>query len=68
MVPDWNFHKYLVDHKGEVLNAWGTAVTMEEIFDEIEAAIDNAKRATLENSDDIPDTEESQSDDTKDEL
>ena len=38
--PDWNFYKYLVDQNGAVLRAWSTKSTIEEIFDNIEQAID----------------------------
>ena len=33
--PEWNFYKYLVDHTGEVIAAWGTKTDVEEIFDEV---------------------------------
>merc|ERR1712071_19927 len=38
--PDWNFYKYLVDQNGAVLRAWSSKSTIEEIFDNIEQAID----------------------------
>ncbi|XP_066953693.1 glutathione peroxidase 7-like [Macrobrachium rosenbergii] len=43
VVPDWNFYKYLVDETGHVIGAWGTATTIESIFDEIHFAVEKAK-------------------------
>ncbi|XP_064114696.1 glutathione peroxidase 7-like isoform X2 [Macrobrachium nipponense] len=43
VVPDWNFYKYLVDETGHVIDAWGTATTIESIFDEINFAVEKAK-------------------------
>ncbi|KAG0710560.1 putative glutathione peroxidase 8-B [Chionoecetes opilio] len=45
VVPDWNFYKYLVDGSGQVVSAWGTRTTIEEIFDEIHAEVKKAKAA-----------------------
>ncbi|XP_063886963.1 glutathione peroxidase 7-like [Scylla paramamosain] len=45
IVPDWNFYKYLVNGSGRVVGAWGTRVTIEEIFDEIQAEVEKAKKA-----------------------
>lgn len=45
IVPDWNFYKYLVNGSGQVVGAWGTRTTIEEIFDEIQAEVEKAKRA-----------------------
>ncbi|KAA0198956.1 hypothetical protein HAZT_HAZT002310 [Hyalella azteca] len=46
--PEWNFYKYLVSHDGVVLKAWGTRTEMEEIFSEIQEAVDAAKLAAKE--------------------
>jgi len=48
-VPEWNFYKYLVDSDGEVLNAWGTRTELEEIFPEVQAAVEKAKIAGRSN-------------------
>ncbi|MPC34969.1 Glutathione peroxidase 7 [Portunus trituberculatus] len=45
IVPDWNFYKYLVNGSGRVVGAWGTRVTIEEIFDEVQAEVKKAKEA-----------------------
>lgn len=45
VVPDWNFYKYLVNGSGQVVGAWGTRTTIEEIFDEIQAEVEKAKKA-----------------------
>ncbi|CAL1526939.1 unnamed protein product [Lymnaea stagnalis] len=39
--PTWNFWKYLVDHTGHVLGAWGPDTRPEDLYDTIKAAIDN---------------------------
>ena len=41
--PEWNFYKYLVDVDGTVLNAWGTRTDIEEIFNEVQDAVNQAK-------------------------
>jgi glutathione peroxidase len=40
-LPRWNFHKYLVDRKGELLGSWPSKVSplSKEITDAIEAAL-----------------------------
>lgn len=45
VVPDWNFYKYLIDETGHVIGAWGTGTTIETIFDEVQAAVEKAKKA-----------------------
>lgn len=45
VIPDWNFYKYLVNGSGKVVGAWGTRTTIEEIFDEIQAEVEKAKKA-----------------------
>lgn len=46
VVPDWNFYKYLVDETGHTVKAWGTRTSIEEVFDDIQAAVDKAKGAS----------------------
>lgn len=29
--PDWNFWKYLIDVKGQVVDAWGPKVSVKEL-------------------------------------
>jgi len=43
VTPDWNFFKYLVDHNGKVLQVWNTKQTIENVFDDIKAAVDTAE-------------------------
>ncbi|ELU03712.1 hypothetical protein CAPTEDRAFT_172308 [Capitella teleta] len=38
--PTWNFWKYLVNHEGRVLHAWGPWQDVEVVFPEIKAAVD----------------------------
>lgn len=45
VIPDWNFYKYLVDQSGQVIGAWGTRTAIQDIFDNIQAAVDKAKLA-----------------------
>ncbi|RXG55688.1 hypothetical protein Avbf_13547 [Armadillidium vulgare] len=70
VVPDWNFFKYLVSSEGEVLNAWGTTTTIEEIFEEIQAAVEDAKKAGKGDKilQEESKTKEDISDEKKDEL
>ena len=44
-MPDWNFYKYLVNGSGRVVGAWDTRVTIEDIFDEVQAEVKKAKAA-----------------------
>ncbi|KAK6179163.1 hypothetical protein SNE40_011583 [Patella caerulea] len=39
VAPNWNFWKYLVDENGHVLNAWGPAESVEDIFYEVRDAV-----------------------------
>jgi len=39
--PTWNFWKYLVDHNGHVLNAWGPSTSPDQLYPNIQAAIDS---------------------------
>lgn len=45
VIPDWNFYKYLVDQSGQVIGAWGTRTAIQDIFDNIQAAVEKAKIA-----------------------
>ena len=47
-VPEWNFYKYLVGPDGQVINAWGTRTELEEIFPEVQSAVEEAKSAAKE--------------------
>ncbi|KAI0211146.1 Glutathione peroxidase 7, partial [Lamellibrachia satsuma] len=38
--PNWNFWKYLVDHKGKVIGSWGPWSDVEEIFPAVKTAVD----------------------------
>ena len=40
--PNWNFWKYLVDHKGKVIGSWGPWSDVEEIFPAVKTAVDAA--------------------------
>ncbi|KAK4316032.1 hypothetical protein Pmani_012777 [Petrolisthes manimaculis] len=71
VIPDWNFYKYLVDESGQVIGAWGTRTAIQDIFDDIQAAVDKAK--TVGKSDSSKqqqqmDASNDDSDVTKDEL
>ncbi|XP_076355823.1 glutathione peroxidase 7-like [Tachypleus tridentatus] len=44
--PKWNFWKYLVDHHGYVINAWGPGVSVEDIFDDVKSAVEKAEQST----------------------
>lgn len=46
--PTWNFWKYLVSHKGTVLNAWGPMTSVESISDEIHRAVSAAEKIASE--------------------
>ncbi|KAK6989546.1 45 kDa calcium-binding protein [Biomphalaria glabrata] len=39
--PNWNFWKYLVDHNGQVIGAWGPHTSPEDLLDIIKLAIQN---------------------------
>lgn len=44
--PTWNFWKYLIDHNGKFVNAWGPGVSVESIFNEIKSAVDKAENTS----------------------
>lgn len=39
--PNWNFWKYLVNENGQVVNAWGPWIGVEDIFHDVKEVIDN---------------------------
>uniref|UniRef100_T1JI95 Glutathione peroxidase n=1 Tax=Strigamia maritima TaxID=126957 RepID=T1JI95_STRMM len=41
--PDWNFWKYLVDHRGKVVGAWGPQTPVEDIFDVVKTVVEVAE-------------------------
>ncbi|CAG5117434.1 unnamed protein product [Candidula unifasciata] len=43
-VPTWNFWKYLVDHNGHVLRAWGPSTSPDQLYPDIEEAINNIEQ------------------------
>lgn len=43
-LPSWNFWKYLVDFKGDVLHAWGPWTQIDEIYMEIKDAVAAAEQ------------------------
>lgn len=43
--PDWNFWKYLVDHEGHVIDAWGPFTPPEKLYNSIKKAVDKAQAA-----------------------
>jgi len=45
VLPEWNFYKYLVSHEGEVLKVWGAKDNIEDMFDEVEVAVNKAREA-----------------------
>jgi len=42
VTPTWNFFKYLVDHNGDVIQAWGPQTSVEDIFDSVQSALRDA--------------------------
>lgn len=47
--PNWNFYKYLVDHEGNLIHAFGPNINVEDIFDKIEDLVNKAKLANTMN-------------------
>ncbi|XP_006818548.1 glutathione peroxidase 7-like [Saccoglossus kowalevskii] len=41
--PTWNFWKFLVDHKGHVINSYGPWISVDSIYPEIIAAVRKAR-------------------------
>uniref|UniRef100_A0A0B6ZP98 Glutathione peroxidase n=1 Tax=Arion vulgaris TaxID=1028688 RepID=A0A0B6ZP98_9EUPU len=42
--PTWNFWKYLVDHNGHVLSAWGPSTNPDQLYPAVRVAISNAEK------------------------
>jgi len=42
ITPNWNFYKYLLDHHGNILQAWPPRTPVEDIFDAVERAVEDA--------------------------
>lgn len=42
ITPDWNFYKYLLDHHGNIIQAWPPRTPVEDIFDAVERAVEDA--------------------------
>lgn len=68
VVPDWNFYKYLVDHTGHVIKAWATRTSIEEIFDDVQAAVEKAKKAAKSDKSKVEDSSVKDSEARRDEL
>jgi hypothetical protein len=45
VVPEWNFYKYLVNHEGKVVGAWGPKTSVESILPQILPVIREAQLA-----------------------
>jgi hypothetical protein len=43
VTPSWNFFKYLLDHNGDIIQAWGPQTAVEDIFESVEAAVQGAE-------------------------
>ncbi|XP_005091443.1 glutathione peroxidase 7 [Aplysia californica] len=46
--PTWNFWKYLVDHQGKVIGAWGPTVSPDQIYQYIDNAINKIGKEDAE--------------------
>ena len=49
MQPDWNFWKYLVDHNGKVVDAWGPWMDPDRLYNIISQTISKAEKAAAAN-------------------
>lgn len=45
MSPTWNFQKYLFDGSGKFVKSWDANSSIESIFDDVKAVVDNVKRS-----------------------
>lgn len=68
VVPDWNFYKYLVDETGQVIGAWGTRTLVEDIFDDIQAAVKKVKAKQARSAGGKQKVDKKESETPKDEL
>lgn len=37
--PDWNFWKYLIDHRGNVIGPWGPQTSVDELVPVVKKAV-----------------------------
>jgi len=44
--PDWNFWKYLVDHRGNVIGPWGPQTVVGELAPVVRKAVSAARSPT----------------------
>jgi len=41
--PDWNFWKYLIDHRGNVIGPWGPQTSVNELSPVVRKAVGTAR-------------------------
>jgi len=41
--PDWNFWKYLIDHRGNVIGPWGPQTSVDELSPVVRKAVGTAR-------------------------
>ncbi|KAH9515275.1 Glutathione peroxidase 7 [Bulinus truncatus] len=51
--PTWNFWKYLVDHNGHVISAWGPHTDPEDLLDTVKEAVNNISSASRTRGDEF---------------
>jgi len=42
VVPEWNFYKYLLDHHGNIIQVWPPQTPVEDIFEAVQRAVQDA--------------------------
>lgn len=42
-IPDWNFWKFLIDHRGYVIGSWGPQISVTELAPVVKKAVDTAR-------------------------
>jgi len=42
-VPDWNFWKFLIDHRGNVIGPWGPRISVSELAPVVKKAVEAAR-------------------------
>ena len=42
VVPKWNFYKYLLDHHGNIIQVWPPQTPVEDIFEAVQRAVQDA--------------------------